>query len=100
MEGQNTGAACLTVKGKKSGKESNAAQRFIAITAPLALSHAVLPSPGMSDSRFDRLRTDPRFRRPRKKHAKVVVDERFKGLFTQKKKRKSGVLFNLIDGIN
>lgn len=54
----------------------------------------------MSDSRFDRLRTDPRFRRPRKKHSKVVVDERFKGLFTQKKKRKSGVPFSLIDGFN
>ncbi|KAK2461958.1 hypothetical protein APHAL10511_006421 [Amanita phalloides] len=41
----------------------------------------------MADSRFDRLRTDPRFRLPKKKHSKLVVDKRFKGLFTQKKKR-------------
>ncbi|KAF8350115.1 hypothetical protein F5887DRAFT_943868 [Amanita rubescens] len=41
----------------------------------------------MSDSRFDRLRTDPRFRKPKKKHSKVVVDDRFKSLFTHKKKR-------------
>ncbi|KAF8632607.1 hypothetical protein AX15_001810 [Amanita polypyramis BW_CC] len=45
----------------------------------------------MSDSRFERLRTDPRFRPPKKKQQKVVVDKRFKSLFTLKKKRKSGV---------
>ncbi|KAJ7932451.1 hypothetical protein B0H13DRAFT_1955529 [Mycena leptocephala] len=31
------------------------------------------------DSRFARLRSDPRFRRPRKEKSKVVVDDRFKG---------------------
>lgn len=45
----------------------------------------------MSD-RFARLKTDPRFRRPRKKEAKVVVDERFKSIFddTGKKEKKGG----------
>lgn len=35
----------------------------------------------MSDLRFARLRTDPRFRRLKKKQNKVVVDERFKSIF-------------------
>lgn len=35
----------------------------------------------MSDPRFARLRTDPRFRRLKKKQNKVVVDERFKSIF-------------------
>ncbi|KAJ7783727.1 hypothetical protein DFH07DRAFT_873889 [Mycena maculata] len=39
------------------------------------------------DSRFARLRSDPRFRRPRKDKAKVVVDERFKALFAPKIKK-------------
>ncbi|KAF7339510.1 Pre-rrna-processing protein esf1 [Mycena sanguinolenta] len=34
------------------------------------------------DSRFARLRSDPRFRRPRKEKNKVVVDTRFKTVFT------------------
>ncbi|KAJ7244746.1 hypothetical protein B0H12DRAFT_1022259 [Mycena haematopus] len=34
------------------------------------------------DSRFARLRSDPRFRRPRKEKTKVVVDARFKTVFT------------------
>ncbi|KAF8168159.1 hypothetical protein B0H34DRAFT_792796 [Crassisporium funariophilum] len=42
----------------------------------------------MSDPRFARLKSDPRFRRPKKKHAKVVVDERFKSVFAQEKKKK------------
>ncbi|KAK7064269.1 Pre-rrna-processing protein esf1 [Favolaschia claudopus] len=37
-----------------------------------------------SDSRFARLRTDPRFRRPRKDKSKVVVDDRFKAVFAPK----------------
>lgn len=41
----------------------------------------------MPDPRFERLRTDPRFRRPKKKQSKVVVDDRFKSLFVQEKKR-------------
>ena len=47
----------------------------------------------MSDPRFARLKTDPRFRRIRKKEAKVVVDERFKSIFDEgkgKKKDKKG----------
>src|SRR5262245_18687834 len=35
----------------------------------------------MSDPRFAKLKTDPRFRRPKKHHSKVVVDERFKDIF-------------------
>lgn len=42
----------------------------------------------MSDPRFVRLTSDPRFRRPRKKESKVVVDERFKGVFAEEKKKK------------
>ena len=47
----------------------------------------------MSDPRFARFKTDPRFRRIRKKEAKVVVDERFKSIFDEgkgKKKDKKG----------
>ncbi|KAF9015108.1 hypothetical protein BDQ17DRAFT_1340497 [Cyathus striatus] len=44
----------------------------------------------MSDPRFARLKTDPRFRRPKKNQSKVVVDERFKGVFQAEKKSKSG----------
>ncbi|KAJ7071084.1 hypothetical protein C8F01DRAFT_1206685 [Mycena amicta] len=33
------------------------------------------------DARFARLRTDPRFRRPRKEKSKVVVDQRFNAVF-------------------
>ena len=40
----------------------------------------------MSDPRFARLKTDPRFRPSRKKHQKVVIDERFKPVFDQAKK--------------
>ncbi|KAJ6604598.1 hypothetical protein DFH09DRAFT_1018818 [Mycena vulgaris] len=39
------------------------------------------------DSRFARLRSDPRFRRPRKEKSKVVVDDRFKGVFTPQIKK-------------
>ncbi|KAF6766171.1 pre-rRNA-processing protein ESF1 [Ephemerocybe angulata] len=41
----------------------------------------------MSDPRFARLTTDPRFRRPKKKQNKVVVDERFKSVLKQEKKK-------------
>ena len=46
----------------------------------------------MSDPRFARLKTDPRFRRIKKDKNKVVVDERFKGIFEEngKKKRTQG----------
>ena len=43
----------------------------------------------MSDPRFARLKSDPRFRRPKKKLAKVVVDERFKSVFAKEKKNNS-----------
>ncbi|KAF9453871.1 hypothetical protein P691DRAFT_771161 [Macrolepiota fuliginosa MF-IS2] len=42
----------------------------------------------MSDPRFTRLKTDPRFRLPKKKQQKVVVDERFKSVFEQTKDKK------------
>ena len=48
----------------------------------------------MSDSRFSRLKSDPRFRRIRKKEAKVVVDDRFQTIFDEgkeKKKKAKGV---------
>ena len=39
----------------------------------------------MSDPRFARFKTDPRFRRIKKDQSKVAVDERFKGVFEEKK---------------
>jgi hypothetical protein len=47
----------------------------------------------MSDPRFARLRTDPRFRHPKVKQTRVVVDERFKAVFEQRKKKNG--LFSL-----
>lgn len=44
----------------------------------------------MSDPRFARLKSDPRFRRPRKKQSKVVIDDRFKHVLVAGKKVKSG----------
>ncbi|KAF8905527.1 hypothetical protein CPB84DRAFT_1844934 [Gymnopilus junonius] len=41
----------------------------------------------MSDPRFSRLKSDPRFRRPKKKRQKVVIDERFKSVFANDKKK-------------
>ncbi|EAU93178.1 pre-rRNA-processing protein ESF1 [Coprinopsis cinerea okayama7 len=41
----------------------------------------------MSDPRFKRLKTDPRFRPIKKKQNKVVVDERFKSILDQGKKK-------------
>ncbi|PPR05690.1 hypothetical protein CVT26_008931 [Gymnopilus dilepis] len=41
----------------------------------------------MSDPRFARLKSDPRFRRPKKKSQKVVIDERFKSVFANDKKK-------------
>ncbi|KAF9518327.1 hypothetical protein BS47DRAFT_1423201 [Hydnum rufescens UP504] len=35
----------------------------------------------MADPRFARLRTDPRFRKPKSSHNKIVIDERFKSIF-------------------
>ncbi|KAI0788484.1 hypothetical protein C8Q75DRAFT_799232 [Abortiporus biennis] len=42
----------------------------------------------MSDPRFARLKTDPRFRKIKKHESKVVVDERFKSVFDKGKKKK------------
>ncbi|KAF9480997.1 hypothetical protein BDN70DRAFT_876869 [Pholiota conissans] len=44
----------------------------------------------MSDPRFARLKSDPRFRRPKTKSNKVVIDERFKNVFAQDKKKNAG----------
>ncbi|KIY63526.1 hypothetical protein CYLTODRAFT_471233 [Cylindrobasidium torrendii FP15055 ss-10] len=43
-----------------------------------------------SDPRFARLRSDPRFRRPKKAKTQVQVDERFKSVFAGEKKKKNG----------
>ncbi|KAG6851173.1 hypothetical protein H0H93_015183 [Arthromyces matolae] len=43
----------------------------------------------MSDPRFSRLKSDPRFRRPKKKQAKVLIDDRFKSVFASENKQKS-----------
>ncbi|KAJ3823361.1 hypothetical protein F5878DRAFT_557539 [Lentinula raphanica] len=43
----------------------------------------------MSDPRFARLKSDPRFRRPKKHQSKVVVDDRFKSVFAPPKSKKS-----------
>lgn len=42
----------------------------------------------MSDPRFARLKTDPRFRRQKTQQTKIVVDERFKDVFEDKKTKK------------
>ena len=39
-------------------------------------------APAISDDRFARLQTDPRFLRPNREESKVVVDDRFKGLLS------------------
>lgn len=52
----------------------------------------------MSDPRFARLKSDPRFRRPKKKLTKVVVDERFKSVFAKEKKHNSK--FFLVQGMS
>ncbi|KAK7694740.1 hypothetical protein QCA50_001928 [Cerrena zonata] len=44
----------------------------------------------MSDPRFARFKTDPRFRKIRKGDAKVTVDDRFKSVFGEDKKKKKG----------
>ncbi|THH34041.1 hypothetical protein EUX98_g147 [Antrodiella citrinella] len=43
----------------------------------------------MSDPRFARLKSDPRFRHIRKKDAKVVVDDRFKSVFESGSSKKN-----------
>jgi len=47
---------------------------------------------GMSDSRFARLKSDPRFRRPHKKQSKVVIDDRFKHVLAAPKADKKAKL--------
>jgi len=44
----------------------------------------------MSDPRFARLKTDPRFRRIKKAQHKVVIDDRFKSVLDQGKKKDKG----------
>jgi len=59
-----------------------------------AKSQRLYFTPFMSDPRFARLRTDPRFRRPKKHQSKVVIDERFQQIFEDgKTKGKKGALF-------
>lgn len=54
---------------------------------PNFLDHLTLEF-AMSDPRFARLKTDPRFRRPKKQQSKVVVDDRFKEIFDDKRNKK------------
>ncbi|KDR84931.1 hypothetical protein GALMADRAFT_107424 [Galerina marginata CBS 339.88] len=51
----------------------------------------------MSDPRFARLKSDPRFRRPKTKSTKVVIDERFKGVFAKDKKKNGKPLRRKVD---
>jgi hypothetical protein len=53
-----------------------------------AIDRQTLRSLTMPDPRFARLTTDPRFRRPRRQRSKIVVDDRFKGVFDQGKKNR------------
>jgi len=46
-----------------------------------SLSFPPINSNNMSDPRFARLHTDPRFVRPKASKSKIVVDDRFKQLF-------------------
>lgn len=43
----------------------------------------------MSDPRFARLKTDPRFRPIKKDKNRVVVDDRFKDFFDERRKKKN-----------
>lgn len=45
-------------------------------------------APVTTDPRFARVHTDPRFLKPKRDDTKVVVDERFKGLFEEDKSKK------------
>ncbi len=45
-------------------------------------------APKTTDPRFSRVHTDPRFLKPKRDDTKVVVDERFKGLFEDDKGKK------------
>ncbi|KAJ1030448.1 hypothetical protein NDA16_001357 [Ustilago loliicola] len=45
-------------------------------------------APVTTDPRFARVHTDPRFLKPKRDDTKVVVDERFKGLFEDDKSKK------------
>lgn len=59
--------------------------------SPSILDHQIIfscPFPSMSDPRFARLKTDPRFRKIKKNNHKVVVDERFKSIFQDDEKAK------------
>jgi len=51
----------------------------------------------MSDSRFARLKSDPRFRRLKKHSNKVIVDERFKSVFDAPKKKKNGAKSGIVN---
>jgi len=48
-------------------------------------------TPTMSDSRFARLQTDPRFRRAKQKSLKVEIDDRFKDVLQSEEFGGSGL---------
>ena len=92
----------LTEKNKKrNGKERMASYfKYIGKSLMVAITEAQIdslphvtkkcsPRYKMSDPRFARVKSDPRFRKPRKHQAKVVVDERFKGVFERGKEKKA-----------
>ncbi|CDU23795.1 related to ESF1-18S rRNA factor, nucleolar protein involved in pre-rRNA processing [Sporisorium scitamineum] len=50
--------------------------------------HTFSDAPVTTDPRFAKVHTDPRFLKPKRDDTKVVVDERFKGLFEDDKSKK------------
>ena len=82
---------CRSHRSQRSGSSQRLPSR-----APVALSppdHPIIVNffapPPMSDPRFARLKTDPRFRKIKKNDHKVAVDERFKSIFQDDKKSKN-----------
>lgn len=76
-----------TAQGHRDGCP---AQAFVALSLSIP-DHQIIfscPFPSMSDPRFARLKTDPRFRKIKKNNHKVVVDERFRSIFQDDEKAK------------
>ena len=92
------------------------ARRLVTVTAPLGATRFVQGARLLirshtstfstratmsSDPRFARLKTDPRFRKPKKQQSKVAVDDRFKSVFEDDKKKgkkgKAGSCYDLLE---
>jgi hypothetical protein len=50
------------------------------------------PKLGSMSSRFQRLKTDPRFRKPRKHANKVEIDPRFRSVLQEGSEKRNGML--------